>query len=463
MSLLHEPAASTASVPALATFSGRRLPDPPVSEPKQPPRLTTPGRKRRVLVVSPQPFYEDRGTPIAVRQLVGALVELGCEVDLISYPIGTSPEIPGVRYLRCANPLRFTSVPVGFSFRKIILDAAIVWRLVRETGRTRYDAIHAIEEGAFPAALVARRMGIPLVYDMASSLPEQLSERRFFGLAPVQRLLRACERWLLRHADQVICSAGLAPLVRRIEPRVTLREWSFYAEPRAPLHEHERRVIREEMGVPDDRHAVLYTGNFASYQGVDLLLRAATKLCKRRPDIDFVLVGGQPGECREVRRGAIAAGLGDRIHVHPQRSRAHVSRMLQAADLVISPRCFGENLPLKIFDYLGAGRPIVATDIPTHRSILDESTAVLSTPTASGLADAVEGVLDDQARLATLASASAALADDRFGWQAFVAVVGGLYAEALGLGQARGEKRSEAIPLIPSATEPRVAASMLAS
>ena len=68
---------------------------------------------RRVLVVAPQPFYEDRGTPIAVRQVVEGLSQLGYSVDLLTYPVGSGIQVPGVRLMRTANPLRFKSVPVG--------------------------------------------------------------------------------------------------------------------------------------------------------------------------------------------------------------------------------------------------------------------------------------------------------------------------------------------------------------
>jgi glycosyltransferase involved in cell wall biosynthesis len=461
MSLLHEPAAPTGTIRAIPTVPTRRSPDLPSADAVHPLPLTTSGRKHRVLVVSPQPFYEDRGTPIAVRQVVQALADLGCEVDLLCYPIGSSPAIEGVRYLRCANPLRFRSVPVGLSLRKLVLDASIVARLIRAVCSRRYDVIHAIEEGGFPAALAARALGIPLIYDMQSSLPEQLSERWFFGLRPVHRLLRACERWLLRRSDQVICSAGLAEKIGGIEPRVTLREWSFYAEPRHPLEVAERSAIRAELGVPEHRRAVLYTGNFASYQGVDLLLRAAYRLCERRDDIDFVLVGGGEDEMRDVRRELERKGLASRVHLHARCTRAEVTRLLQAADVLVSPRCFGGNLPLKIFDYLGAARPIVATDIPTHRSVLDDSTAVLSPPTAGGLADAIETILDDPGRGEALATAGAALAEQRFGRGAFVEVVAGLYRDALRL---ESGAVSEAIAaFVPATPDSRAAASALAS
>ena len=80
---------------------------------------------RRILVVAPQPFYEDRGTPIAVRQVLQALGELGRSVDLLTFPIGTDVGIPGLRIFRSANPFGFERVPIGLSFRKVILDVPL--------------------------------------------------------------------------------------------------------------------------------------------------------------------------------------------------------------------------------------------------------------------------------------------------------------------------------------------------
>src|ERR1700722_8005801 len=79
----------------------------------------------RVLLVTPQPFYEDRGTPIAVRYVAQALSELGAHVDILAFPVGRSVSIPRVRIMRCANPLRLKRVPIGFSWRKIALDATL--------------------------------------------------------------------------------------------------------------------------------------------------------------------------------------------------------------------------------------------------------------------------------------------------------------------------------------------------
>src|SRR5215210_1753615 len=137
----------------------------------------------RVLFVAPQPFYEDRGTPIAVRQVLQALGQLGYAVDLLTYPVGSDVSIPGLRIFRGANPFGFRSVPVGLSVRKLLLDLALASALRAHLRSQSYTCVHAVEEMAFPAALLGRRYGVPVLYDMQSSLPEQLSRSVPFGWA----------------------------------------------------------------------------------------------------------------------------------------------------------------------------------------------------------------------------------------------------------------------------------------
>ncbi len=127
-----------------------------------------------ILLLAPQPFYEDRGTPIAVRQVLEALSDLGYPVDVVTYLVGRSLELRGVRYFRVANPCGIRHVPIGFSARKLLLDSFLIpaaWKRLRERS---YRAIHAVEEAAFPAVELGRRYGVPVVYDMQSCLPEQL-------------------------------------------------------------------------------------------------------------------------------------------------------------------------------------------------------------------------------------------------------------------------------------------------
>ena len=103
---------------------------------------------------------------------------------------------------------------------------------------------------------------------------------------------------------------------------------------------------------------------------------------------------------------------------------------LALADVVVSPRSYGGNLPLKVFDYLAAGRPIVATDIPTHRAVLTRRTAVLVEPAAAALAQGIVSILRSPSKGRELAQAAQQYAFEHLGWNRFVRSVGEIYEDA---------------------------------
>jgi len=373
---------------------------------------------RRVLLVSPEPFFEERGTPIAILQVAKALSQAGYAVDLLSYPVGRPVDLPGLRILRAPNPLRIRSVPVGLSLRKLLLDATLVPMLFWKMTRGRYLCVQAFEEAAFPAAWIGRRCGVPVVYDMQSSLPEQLGQMPLLGTRPLQALFRRCEQWLLRRADYVVGSAGLGERVRAAAPAARWREWR-YANHVRPCKDEESLLLRRSLGIAPDAPVVVYGGNFHPYQGTARLLEAAEIVLARRPDAVFVLVGADRPEIR--RDGAIR--LLERL------PRTALAGFLGMADVLVSPRLLGTNLPLKIFDYLAAGRPIVATDTPGHRTLLCEDRAVLVPPHAEGLARGILQVLGDPLDARRLGRAARDFADAELGWTRFARSVAVLYDE----------------------------------
>ncbi|HZE76788.1 MAG TPA: glycosyltransferase family 4 protein [Gemmatimonadales bacterium] len=379
-----------------------------------------------ILVVAPQPFYEDRGTPIAIYSVLQALSQLHYRVDLLTYPVGRPVEIRGLSVIRAPNPFGIRRVPVGFSIRKLLLDLTLVFAMWRRLARHRYACIHAVEEAAFPAAVLGRRYGVPVIYDMQSSLPEQMVTHRAFRSRLMQDALAACERWVLRRADAVVSSAGLLPRVAAAAPRTPAYEWHFPIEV-APRDTEAAAVrLRAELALAPDARVVVYAGTFEPYQGLPLLLDALPMVRAAVPTVVFVLVGGEGEQAEAIRREAAERGFGPALRVIGRKPREQVPGYLAMADVLVSPRRYGDNLPLKVFGYLAAGRPIVATDLPAHRAVLDETRAVLTEVSPGALAQAIVKLLahpDEAARLATAASEYAA---QRLGWQRFVDSVAGI-------------------------------------
>ena len=389
----------------------------------------TSGERRRILVVAPQPFYQDRGTPIALRQVLEALSQLGYAVDLLTFPLGEDIELPGLQIYRAGNPLGIKVVPIGFSLRKVVLDLSLIAALRARLASNSYVCVHAVEEIAMPAVILARRHGIPALYDMQSSLPEQLRKYAVARVSPVAALLRAVERWLLKRADFVVASVGLGDHVRAVAPGARVWEWRFPSGIVGP-RQSDARALRRQLGLTSDAPVVVYSGTFEGYQGLDQLIAAVPRIRERVPAATFVLVGADAESRASAEAAAPDLVREGALKIADRQPRWAIPSYLAMADVLVSPRQFGENLPLKVFDYLAAGRPIVATDIPAHRTVLNDERALLVPPTPEGLADGVLSVLHDKEKATRLATAAHTYAVEHLGWKQFLDSVAEIYDHA---------------------------------
>lgn len=380
----------------------------------------------RVLVVAPQPFYEDRGTPIAIRHVLEALSASGHQVDLLTFPVGNGVSLPGMRIFRVGRWARIRHVPIGFSFRKLFLDLLLCIALLRMLRKDDYWCVHAVEEMVIPALLIGRLRRIPVIYDMQSCLPDQLRGHPVLGLGLVQRLLVKCERWAFRNSSIVVGSAGLEPYVKRSEPTAPVREWVFPGQQNL-ASKKEIAARRAECGIPARAPVVLYSGNFARYQGVNYLIDAIPEVLDVVPKAVFVLVGAEEKGVPPDLREAIHRIPPHALRILPRQPREALPSLIAMADILVSPRAGGDNLPLKVFDYIAAGKPIVATDYPIHRTILNEERAVLVEPNGHAMAQGLITLLKNKALARNLGAAAREHSDAYYGAAAFQRLVNEIY------------------------------------
>jgi glycosyltransferase involved in cell wall biosynthesis len=354
----------------------------PVTEPGAPPGAAPASRRRgpRVLLVAPQPFFEVRGTPLNVREMARTLGEAGFEVHLATYHLGAPSSLPGLIHHRAMRVPGVDAVPIGFSKRKLVLDAALallVWRLLLTR---RFEVVHAVEESVFftlPAAWLRR---LPVIYDLDSLISDQLAYSGAVRHPGVLRAVQALERATLRRASLALTVCrSLTDAVRAAAPAVPVAqvedcpiEGSLRPPDPALTAELRRRFV------PDGARAVVYTGNLEAYQGVDLLLDALPAALERAPDAHLVIVGGLEAHVEAGRARAAAAGVAERVTFVGAQPAERMPEFMALGDALVSPRRAGGNTPLKIYSYMASGRPIVATDLATHRQVLDDETAVLA-------------------------------------------------------------------------------------
>ena len=371
-----------------------------------------------MLVVTPQPFFEERGTPVAVRYLLQVLGELGYEVDLVAFPVGRDVPLCGVTVHRVPNILGIRAVPIGFSFRKLFLDFFLTLKVRKLLKANDYCYIHAVEEAAFIIAMMPNPPSTPFIYDMASSIPEQLKDTPLVSLEPLQRMMRAVEAKVISRASHVLCSRGLIDQVYQQCSTTMASEWWFPSMPVQASSREQAETLREELGIQRDEKLFVYTGSFAPYQGIKIILDAVTLLGEHRQDVRFLLVGATSRELEIINKKAAEQKPGGLITLG-RVPREKIGKFLMAADVLISPRLFGNNVPLKIFDYMGAGKPIIASDIPAHRSVLNTDTAVFFDNTSDGLLRAISELLNSPETAAKLSDNSSRYAEQYLTWGRF--------------------------------------------
>ena len=121
-----------------------------------------------------------------------------------------------------------------------------------------------------------------------------------------------------------------------------------------------------------------------------------------------------------MRRAAAAAGVVDVAIFAGERPASAIPAYLLAADALVSPRSRGTNTPLKIYQYLRSGKPIVATRLLTHTQVLSDETAILTGPTSREFADGIIAALQDPARAAAVAARARELAETKYSYAAYL-------------------------------------------
>ncbi|MEO1037425.1 MAG: glycosyltransferase family 4 protein [Pseudomonadota bacterium] len=381
----------------------------------------------RVLLIAPQPYYAERGTPIAVRLLARTLAEQGHEVDLLAYPFGDDPRDDAVRVRRCASLPGISHIPIGFSPAKVAYDIPLSWAILRLHWRHRYDVLHAVEEAVFPALLVAALRPARVVYDMDSSLVDQLA-----ASGRVWRLLRPMlgwfERLAVRRADHVVAVCDeLVDLAARSTPREKIS--ALYDVPNiSETNVGASDIDNLRDGLPDSAKLALYVGNLERYQGIDLLLDSLKPLADRE-DLAVVIVGGSDAHIAHYQSLAAEAGVAARIRFVGPRPLDQLGALLKQADILLSPRITGGNTPMKLYSYMAAERAILATRLSTHTQVLDDQSAMLVEPNPADHAQGLGTLLDDESCRSKLAGNARRLATEKYSLANYKTTVREVYAD----------------------------------
>ncbi|HLH14658.1 MAG TPA: glycosyltransferase family 4 protein [Solirubrobacteraceae bacterium] len=388
-----------------------------------PPRATTP---THVTYLRGEPSLRWLGAQVGgaathTAGVINGLTNAGVQVDVFA-----SERPAGVRDARCR------AVPARHILQLVHWLTLVGYsrELVESAARTPTDLVYQrYALGSYAGLELARRQRVPLVLEFNGS--EIWTERNWgSGRVPLVRTLAALERRNLLDASLIVVVSQ--PLKQQLleqgieAERVLVNPNGVDVEELAAARAHPPAHWRSLLELPQ-APTVGFVGTFGLWHGVKLLPEMVARVAERREDARWVLVGDGPLHA-EVARELERRGDAHRVRLTGVVEHARAVELLAACDVCVSPHVpnpdgsafFGS--PTKLFQYMGLGRAIVASDLDQIGEVLEhERTALLTAPgDVAAASGAVVRLLDDEHLRARLA-AGALQEAHRYSWDAHVA------------------------------------------
>ena len=306
------------------------------------------------------------------------------------------------------------------------------WRLAGRLAALQPTILHGHDSNALvPVALAAARLGVPFVYDAHDlwlGRPRRERSRAYFALN--QAWYALVERLTIPRAAAVITVSR--PIADHLRRRYRLRRVHLVPNFPEAVGAGSRRELRDLPGgdaIDQERPIVLYLGGLMAGRGLEQLVDAVGRV----PDAQLVLLGDgvleQPLRDRAIR-------VGTPLVVLPPVSPTAVESYAESAAVGVSPivpSClnYRYSLPNKLFQYMAAGIPVVASDFPQVREVVEGAACgvVVDTLRPDAIAGAIETILRDPEAAAAMGARGRAAVRDRYNWATAAAVLRAVYEE----------------------------------
>lgn len=320
------------------------------------------GRPLKVVMVAACPLPSPRGTPIRILRMAEALCDRGHDVHIVTYHLGGSEVHPSVKMHRTFPLSWYRDEAPGPTWTKLLLmDPLLVMKLRGLLTRFDPDVVHAHHyEGLIVAKMALGRRKIPLIYDAHTMLDSELPLYGFVGSAWLSKKIGACiDRRLPPMADHIIAvtqtirdrfvkSGIISPdsitvVTNGVEPEM-------FGDPGAV----------EDTSIVPGRN-VIFTGNVAAYQGLDLLLKAFRTVVDRSTDAKLVIATEKEYSAFEpIEKQACESGVRGNVDFIATNGLKQLRELLSHADVAVNPRTECDGIPQKLLNYMAAGKAVVS-------------------------------------------------------------------------------------------------------
>ncbi|MBK7105268.1 MAG: glycosyltransferase family 4 protein [Ignavibacteriae bacterium] len=359
----------------------------------------------KTLVIAPQPFFSPRGTPFSVYYRTMISSELGVKMDFLTYGEGQDVDIPNVNIIRIPRFKMLGNVKLGPSPLKLFLDIFIILKMLQLFITKKYDVVHAHEEAVFFAWFFKPIFKYKLIYDMHSSLPQQLTNFQFTTSKFLINTFKTLEDKCLQSADAIIT---ICPDLRDyVNTIITKKEKHFLIEnsifePVKQKNNNQQKTSEVELDfkveefVKSDEQLLVYAGTLEKYQGIDILVKSMKGVIEKNNKVKLIIAGGTKVQVEEFSKLSNEFGVNNFIKFTGRVAQKYAKEFSAKADILLSPRSDGTNTPLKIYEQLASGKPLVATRIYSHTQVLTDDVAFLVEPNPQEMANGILAAINDK-------------------------------------------------------------------
>lgn len=382
-----------------------------------------------IAMVAACPFPWPRGTPVRIHRMAEALAHRGHTVHVVTYHLGEPLTDPPFVVHRTPRVFTYRKTSPGPSLQKLaIVDPLLGSRLRQVLRRYPIDVVHAHHYESLLAALaVRRRGGPPVIYDAHTALESELGHYVPTSLRGVAANFGAwLDTILPRRAAHVIAVSE------------ALRQRLVGSGAAAPdrITVVGNGVEQAHFELPLDRRTVvrspetlIFTGNLAPYQGVDLLLQALRHVLDRRPSVRLLMVTDSSFAPYE----SVAADLGIRHAIDVVGGTfAELPHQLAKATIALNPRVRCHGIPMKVLNYLAAATPIVSFAGSAHDLEHARTAWIVPDGDVTAFADGVLTLLEHPDLARELGRSARDYSRTNLSWDHTASRVEEVYAKVLG-------------------------------
>lgn len=387
-----------------------------------------------IAAIVPCPFPANHGTPGSVREIIENQVAYGYDVHVFTYPIQDGPPLdPRIKVHRVGLFGSSEHITVGPTYLKPLWDLLIVFKLCRLARRYQFSVIHGYNyEGALFGWLARLWTRKPLVFEHFNTMIDELASYDFIKPRWLANMLaRTLDYWVPRLATRIVTISppSEAFLLSQGVRRERIVQIPMGIDPTI-FQGGDGEGVRREYNL-DRRPVIMYTGLINHFQRIDYLIEAMAVVAERQPDARLMLVTNyiESRDLEELDALLEQHGLQDSVIRTTPQPLERVADFLAAADVCVVPRPNCPGVPVKLLNYMAAGKSIVVPQ-GSSMNLRDRIDAlVTSDDDSAAIGHAIlELLADPQLRTQLEANAPVTL-EQRFSLQAICRQLGDVYAD----------------------------------